>query len=190
MEEILASIRRIIADDQDRAPRPSFDAQFRESLPPDPDTPVPDDPLSIYPSDEVAADDPISTPTADRPAASSPMASFNEEAREPTRSAAQRAPMPLPTSETIPASPSRIAAPLDFETDPRAFVSEAVGAHVADSFGRLAHTLHPPGPARTMEEHVTEMLRPMLKAWLDENLPALVERLVEAEIERIARRGR
>lgn len=32
-----------------------------------------------------------------------------------------------------------------------------------------------------------EMLRPMLKAWLDENLPAMVERLVAAEIERIAR---
>jgi cell pole-organizing protein PopZ len=32
-----------------------------------------------------------------------------------------------------------------------------------------------------------EMLRPMLKVWLDENLPPLVERLVRAEIERIAR---
>ena len=34
------------------------------------------------------------------------------------------------------------------------------------------------------------MLRPMLKAWLDENLPAMVERLVRAEIERVARGGR
>ncbi len=32
-----------------------------------------------------------------------------------------------------------------------------------------------------------EMLRPMLKAWLDANLPAIVERLIRAEIERIAR---
>jgi cell pole-organizing protein PopZ len=32
-----------------------------------------------------------------------------------------------------------------------------------------------------------EMLRPMLKAWLDENLPLIVERLVAAEIERVAR---
>ncbi|MCI0735287.1 MAG: DUF2497 domain-containing protein [Beijerinckiaceae bacterium] len=32
-----------------------------------------------------------------------------------------------------------------------------------------------------------EMLRPMLKAWLDENLPSIVERLVSAEIERITR---
>jgi uncharacterized protein len=38
-----------------------------------------------------------------------------------------------------------------------------------------------------MEDIVKEMLRPMLKAWLDDNLPPLVERLVEAEIERVAR---
>jgi len=32
-----------------------------------------------------------------------------------------------------------------------------------------------------------EILRPMLKAWLDEHLPSLVERLVRAEIQRVAR---
>jgi cell pole-organizing protein PopZ len=35
-----------------------------------------------------------------------------------------------------------------------------------------------------------EMLRPMLKQWLDDNLPVMVERLVRAEIERVARGGR
>ena len=35
-----------------------------------------------------------------------------------------------------------------------------------------------------------EMLRPMLKAWLDDNLPSLVERLVRAEIERVTRSAR
>jgi cell pole-organizing protein PopZ len=34
---------------------------------------------------------------------------------------------------------------------------------------------------------VREMLRPMLKGWLDDNLPGLVERLVRAEIERVSR---
>jgi uncharacterized protein len=34
---------------------------------------------------------------------------------------------------------------------------------------------------------VREMLRPLLKAWLDENLPGMVERLVRSEIERVAR---
>lgn len=40
----------------------------------------------------------------------------------------------------------------------------------------------------TLEEVVRDTLRPMLKPWLDENLPSLVERMVEAEIERVARR--
>ena len=40
--------------------------------------------------------------------------------------------------------------------------------------------------AKTLEDLVREMLRPMLRAWLDDNLPTLVERLVLVEIERIA----
>lgn len=43
--------------------------------------------------------------------------------------------------------------------------------------------------ASSLEDLVREMLRPMLKSWLDDNLPSLVERLVRAEIER-ASRGR
>jgi cell pole-organizing protein PopZ len=39
--------------------------------------------------------------------------------------------------------------------------------------------------ARTLQDLVREMLRPMLKSWLDDNLPTVVERLVLAEIERI-----
>jgi cell pole-organizing protein PopZ len=41
---------------------------------------------------------------------------------------------------------------------------------------------------RTVEELVSELIRPMLKTWLDDNLPGLVERLVRAEIERVSRR--
>jgi cell pole-organizing protein PopZ len=41
---------------------------------------------------------------------------------------------------------------------------------------------------RTVEELVSELIRPMLKTWLDDNLPGLVERLVRAEIERVTRR--
>ena len=43
---------------------------------------------------------------------------------------------------------------------------------------------------RSPSEMAREMLRPMIKAWLDENLPAMVERLVRAEIQRVARGGR
>lgn len=39
----------------------------------------------------------------------------------------------------------------------------------------------------TLDAMVREMIRPMLKDWLDENLPSMVERIVTAEIERVSR---
>ena len=54
------------------------------------------------------------------------------------------------------------------------------------AFNTLAQTVLVQN-ARTLEDLVREMLRPMLKAWLDENLPGTVERLVRAEIERVSR---
>jgi Protein of unknown function (DUF2497) len=60
-------------------------------------------------------------------------------------------------------------------------MSEAVDAAV----GMLAQTEQPHG-GRTVEGLVTELIRPMLKTWLDDNLPALADRLVRAEIERIS----
>jgi cell pole-organizing protein PopZ len=42
---------------------------------------------------------------------------------------------------------------------------------------------------RTVEQFVEDMIRPMLKEWLDENLPKIVDRLVEREIQKIARRA-
>lgn len=44
------------------------------------------------------------------------------------------------------------------------------------------------GSARTLEEMVKELLRPMLKEWLDANLAAIVQRAVEREVARIANR--
>jgi cell pole-organizing protein PopZ len=40
--------------------------------------------------------------------------------------------------------------------------------------------------SRTLDDLVREMLRPILKVWLDDNLPGMVERLVRSEIERIS----
>jgi cell pole-organizing protein PopZ len=73
--------------------------------------------------------------------------------------------------------------------DDAPLVSAATDKAVASAFEALSANL----AARTTEvaEGVArEMLRPMLKAWLDENLPAIVERLVQAEIERIVRASR
>jgi phage terminase small subunit len=55
--------------------------------------------------------------------------------------------------------------------------------------GQLAQTEQPRGGC-TVEGLVTELIRPILKTWLDDNLPALAERLVRAEIERVSRANR
>jgi cell pole-organizing protein PopZ len=68
----------------------------------------------------------------------------------------------------------------------RSLVSAATTAAVDSAFNSLAHTVLVQN-ARTLEDLVREMLRPMLKSWLDDNLPGLVERLVRAEIERVSR---
>jgi hypothetical protein len=44
-----------------------------------------------------------------------------------------------------------------------------------------------PAAGRTLEDVVRELLRPLLKTWLDENLPRIVEAKVAEEVERIAR---
>jgi cell pole-organizing protein PopZ len=67
-----------------------------------------------------------------------------------------------------------------------ALLSETTTRAVDSAFNTLAHTVLVQN-ARTLEDLVREMLRPMLKSWLDDNLPGLVERLVRAEIERVSR---
>jgi cell pole-organizing protein PopZ len=65
-------------------------------------------------------------------------------------------------------------------------ISSSTSAAVDAAFNTLAHTVLSQN-ARTLEDLVKEMMRPMLKAWLDDNLPGLVERVVRAEIERVSR---
>ena len=67
-----------------------------------------------------------------------------------------------------------------------ALISARTTAAVNSAFNTLAQTVLVQN-GRTLEDLVTEMLRPMLKTWLDDNLPGMVERLVRAEIERVSR---
>jgi len=90
--------------------------------------------------------------------------------------AIQRQPVfePPPAYETTPIAPSP------------AILSHSTVSAVESAFNTLAHTVLS-NNARTLEDLVKEMLRPMLKSWLDDNLPGLVERIVKAEIERVSR---
>ncbi len=65
-------------------------------------------------------------------------------------------------------------------------LSPRTTAAVDLAFNTLAQTVLVQN-SRTLEDLVREMLKPMLKTWLDDNLPGLVERLIRAEIERVSR---
>ena len=65
-------------------------------------------------------------------------------------------------------------------------MSQHTATAVNSAFNTLAQTVLSSN-ARTLEDLVKEMLRPMLRSWLDDNLPGLVEKIVRAEIERVSR---
>lgn len=72
-----------------------------------------------------------------------------------------------------------------------AILSGSSAQSVQSAFSRLADTVLSRATGdRSIEDMTRELLRGMLKQWLDENLPAMVERMVREEIERVARTGR
>jgi hypothetical protein len=109
---------------------------------------------------------------------------------QPTRAhkvenAGQSGPAP---QRTVPRA--RVSAPAARNADSfsprRALLSSDVGANVTASFEELSRAMVS-GNARKLDEVVEEILRPMLKTWLDSNLPQMVERMVREEIDRVSR---
>ena len=76
--------------------------------------------------------------------------------------------------------------PTPVPPDEEPLLSSEADEAVTASFGALSANLAARS-AELADGLVREMLRPMLKQWLDDNLPAIVERLVRAEIQRVAR---
>jgi uncharacterized protein len=187
MEEILASIRRIIAeDDSDKlAERP---AETRE-IGVEAATSSLGAPRSMRdsaPQETASQSNRSSGGTSIR---SSPILDLIEETSPATRTDAFD-PTP-PPAEAAPTEPADEAAPANQTSAAREegrgrLVSSATSAAVDSAFNALAQTVLVQN-ARTLEDLVREMLRPMLKVWLDDNLPGMVERLVRAEIERVSR---
>nr|WP_018181586.1 DUF2497 domain-containing protein [Kaistia granuli] len=200
MEEILASIRRIISEDDagHGVIKPAEPASAPAKLP---SVPVSAADIDALFSARVAEFAPIE-PRAEVPRA--------EPARaEPPRAEPTPAPAPVPPAieprmlrTTLPplTEPAPVvsrserplppAAPKSHAGDvPRSpgLLSAATDAAVSSAFGDLSNTVLSGNP-QTLDDLVKEMLRPMLKSWLDDNLPPLVERLVRDEIERLSRR--
>ncbi|RIY03421.1 DUF2497 domain-containing protein [Aureimonas flava] len=83
---------------------------------------------------------------------------------------------------------SEEAATSRYGDTPPPLVSPATGQLVGASFNELAEAIRQ-GELRSLEAMAQEMLQPMLRDWLDDNLPKMVERLIREEIERLARGG-
>ena len=100
---------------------------------------------------------------------------------------AQAEPMPMSESVHVGAAAFEDGSPLHepvlVDTATHAAATSAVGALVRTLNTARSTAVHRGGP--TLEDMVRDEMRPLLKEWLDANLPALVERLVQAEIERV-----
>jgi uncharacterized protein len=156
MEEILASIRRIISEEE-QAPNAEPVLDLTQTDEPQLDA---DDDIVFEAVEQVVAEEtftPAPAPTPTQTIVETPMPS--------------PAPVLTATTDTILSSPTTNAA--------------------AGSLARLAGSLRVSDtPGQTVEGVVRELLKPMLKDWLDKNLAAIVEARVEAELERIARLAR
>jgi cell pole-organizing protein PopZ len=152
MEEILASIRRIISEDEEEpAARPAS----RAAPPPEQ--------LAAAPKPSAV----IKPPPA--PASVEPEQKFATEDVEMIR--------------------KNVAEAMTDEDD--GIVEEATAAAASSAFMSLSQSVQvSDGQGRTLEDLVVEMLRPMVKDWLDANLAQIVEEKVEEEVQRVARRRR
>ena len=232
MEEILASIRRIIADDEakpatsEKAPPPSpppaspppAAAPPVKAEKPAPVSSAPAPPKAVAPTPPPAKAAPAATNSQDdidallngldeattaeeiRPAAPEPEPEPEADVLELTDEMALEEPPAQPSfkkieppddlefAEVAPRASMRepVFDPPSGPIDSPPILSRSTVSAVESAFNSLAHTVLS-NNARTLEDLVKEMLRPMLKSWLDDNLPGLVERIVKAEIERVSR---
>jgi len=206
MEEILASIRRIISDDEPTqamtppkaspkaAAKPEPVRQPEPEPEPEPET---EEPLGQDDIDAMFASFDPPAPKAPKPELVAPrqieprpepVAMADDlDVFELTEDMAEE-PRPEPMAASPAPKAAERAAPRPSESSERLLSATADDA-VSNAFGSLANTILS-NNARTLDDIVKEMLRPMLREWLDDNLPPLVERLVRNEIERVARGGR
>jgi len=144
---------------------------------------APDDVSDDAPDD--VSDDAIEDPEAEAPEAAGELSvAFEDEDEDlPAPEAVEPDAAPTPETDT-PAAPGLVSAATDAAaTGAFAALSQTIAAKTAEG------SLSLDSSGRTLEDLVKEMLRPMLKEWLDDNLPALTERLVQREIQRMAGRA-
>jgi len=172
MEEILASIRRIISED-DEAPEAKPAAKAETPAEPEPpaaaaEAPEPEpEPVAISQDDDEEDEDEDDD---------------DDDALELTEKVETHGDLDVYTPP-----PAAEPAPQPVTTPASSLVSAPAAAAAAAAFGRLTSATVMPAPGNTLEDLVREMLRPMLQQWLDENLAGIVQKAVDAEVARIAR---
>jgi uncharacterized protein len=185
MEEILASIRRIISED-DAPAEPEAAAEAAPASEPDAA-----DVLEALGEPEPIPE-PDALPDLEIPSAEAPPLMLDDDVLELT----DRLDDPLDEPEALSMSDIEVVAPrpraeipIDLPPldDDAPLVGDPAAYSAASAFEALERNILMPAEGRTLEDVVREMLRPMMKAWLDENLPSIVESQVAAEVERIAR---
>ena len=170
MEEILASIRRIISED---------DAPAAESAPEAAAEPEPEPAPEPQPEPVVVEDDVLElTELAHEPDTLGDLEISHTPEPEP-------APPPPPAPEPVAYTP-----PVPAPEPEEALLSASAAEHVSSAFGSLSHRIGMPSSSTTLDGVVRELLRPLLKEWLDAHLRQIVEAKVEEEVERQARRAR
>ena len=189
MEEILASIRNIIIDEREaEKAAPSRPASPRSSAPAAQIVYSKEDSLQQRAAQEsLVRAEPSSAPDVKplpeiRPAAD---VKFLPEGKPaPAKPAMEASAAKQARRQPEEACPEPSSVPLRFDEEP--LLSREAGETVTSAFEALSAHLAARG-AEIAQGMAREMMRPLLKAWLDENLPGIVERLVRAEIERVAR---
>lgn len=167
MEEILASIRRIISEDD--APAADAPAEVEEPVAAAPA------PAPMVVADEEPEDDDDALELTEKVETLGDLDVYSPPAPEPV---AAYQPPPAPAYEPPPLAP--VASGESLVSDPAASAAAA-------AFDKLSSSLLMPNEGRTLEDVVRELLRPLLKQWLDDNLPGIVQTAVQEEVERIAR---
>ena len=177
MEEILASIRRIISEDD----APAAEAASEEE-------PAAATPAAALPDSEPE-------PEAEPAAREEEVLELTERVETHGDIDAYVPPAPAPEPEPVAASPPPAPVPEPiFEPEPvmaappmESLVGATAATAAASAFGQLSAAIAMPRDGHTLEDVVREMLRPLLKDWLDSNLPGIVQSAVAEEVERIAR---
>ena len=200
MDEILASIRRIISEEDD-APAEAPTRRKLETLrlheAAEPEAPAAE--VAAEPEPELAVAEAAPEPAADEPDALDDFAPMDEApvsaeaTMEPAAVAHDEGQTEDETFDAPPAPEEPMAARVASAVRPAVMaglsVSETSATQAASAFGALEENVRlSAGSGRTIEDLVEAMLTPLLKAWLDENLPRIVEDKVEEEVRRIARR--